>query len=44
MNNKYLPGLDSLRFFAAFFVTISHANQSIIKLGIGHQQLRHRFA
>ena len=35
MTYKYLPGLDSLRFFAAFFVIISHANQSIIKLGIG---------
>jgi len=34
MNSKYLPGLDSLRFFAAFFVIISHANQSILKLGI----------
>ena len=34
MNNKYLPGLDSLRFFAAFFVIVSHANQSVIKLGV----------
>ena len=34
MNNKYLPGLDTLRFFAAFFVIVSHANQSILKLGI----------
>jgi peptidoglycan/LPS O-acetylase OafA/YrhL len=31
---KYLKGLNSLRFFAAFFVIISHANISLIKLGI----------
>jgi peptidoglycan/LPS O-acetylase OafA/YrhL len=31
---KYLPGLNALRFFAAFFVVISHANISIDKLGI----------
>ena len=34
MNLKYLPGLNGLRFFAAFFVIISHANQSVFKLGI----------
>lgn len=31
---KYLKGLNTLRFFAAFFVIISHANISLIKLGI----------
>lgn len=31
---KYLPGLNSLRFFAAFFVVISHANLALIKLGV----------
>ncbi|MBL0358818.1 MAG: acyltransferase [Chitinophagaceae bacterium] len=31
---KYLPGLNSLRFFAAFFVVISHAGISLDKLGI----------
>ena len=34
MLTKHLPGLNSLRFFAAFFVVISHANISMIKLGI----------
>jgi peptidoglycan/LPS O-acetylase OafA/YrhL len=34
MHSKYLSGLDSLRFFAALLVIISHANQSILKLGI----------
>lgn len=34
MQFKYLPGLNSLRFFAAFFVVISHANISLHKLGI----------
>jgi peptidoglycan/LPS O-acetylase OafA/YrhL len=31
---KYLEGLNTLRFFAAFFVIISHANLSLYKLGI----------
>ena len=31
---KYLKGLNTLRFFAAFFVIISHGNISLIKLGI----------
>ncbi len=31
---KYLPGLNALRFFAAFFVVISHANISLDKLGV----------
>lgn len=31
---KYLRGLNSLRFFAAFFVIISHGNISLCKLGI----------
>lgn len=31
---KYLEGLNSLRFFAAFFVILSHANISLGKLGI----------
>lgn len=31
---KYLQGINTLRFFAAFFVIISHANISLIKLGI----------
>lgn len=34
MQLKYLPGLNTLRFFAAFFVVISHANISLHKLGI----------
>lgn len=34
MKLKYLPGLNALRFFAAFFVVISHANISLDKLGI----------
>jgi peptidoglycan/LPS O-acetylase OafA/YrhL len=34
MHNNYLPGLNSLRFFAAFLVIISHANQSLLKLGL----------
>lgn len=34
MKVKYLPGLNSLRFFAAFFVVISHANISLGKLGV----------
>ncbi|MEO5892440.1 MAG: acyltransferase [Ferruginibacter sp.] len=34
MKLKYLPGLNSLRFFAAFFVVISHGNISLDKLGI----------
>jgi peptidoglycan/LPS O-acetylase OafA/YrhL len=34
MKLKYLPGLNSLRFFAAFFVVISHAGISLDKLGI----------
>ena len=34
MKPKYLPGLNALRFFAAFFVVISHANISLDKLGI----------
>lgn len=32
--NKQLPGLNALRFFAAFFVVISHGNLALIKLGI----------
>ncbi len=31
---KYLPGLNALRFFAAFFVVLSHGNISLDKLGI----------
>jgi peptidoglycan/LPS O-acetylase OafA/YrhL len=31
---KYLSGLNTLRFFAAFFVVISHANLALIKLGV----------
>jgi peptidoglycan/LPS O-acetylase OafA/YrhL len=31
---KHLPGLNALRFFAAFFVVISHANLALIKLGM----------
>lgn len=34
MQFKYLEGLNSLRFFAAFFVIISHANISLDKLSI----------
>lgn len=34
MRSKYLPGLNALRFFAAFFVVISHANISLYKLGV----------
>jgi peptidoglycan/LPS O-acetylase OafA/YrhL len=34
MHKNYLSSLDSSRFFAAFLVIISHANQSILKLGI----------
>ena len=34
MKLKYLPGLNTLRFFAAGFVVISHANISLDKLGI----------
>ena len=34
MRLKYLPGLNALRFFAAFLVVISHANISLAKLGI----------
>ena len=34
MKLKYLPGLNTLRFFAAAFVVISHANISLDKLGI----------
>ena len=30
---KYLPGLNALRFFAAFLVVISHANISLDKIG-----------
>lgn len=30
----YLPGLNTLRFLAAFFVIISHAQQSLFKLGV----------
>jgi len=33
MNKVYLKGLNSLRFFAAAFVIISHGQQSITKLG-----------
>lgn len=36
MQFKYLNGLNGLRFFAAFFVIISHAAISIEKLGIAH--------
>ena len=32
--STYLPGLNTLRFIAAFFVVISHANISLFKLGI----------
>ena len=32
MKVRYLEGLNALRFFAAFFVIISHANISIYKL------------
>lgn len=31
---KYLKGINTLRFFAAFFVIISHANISLTRLGI----------
>lgn len=34
MTIKYLPGLNALRFFAAFFVVISHGNISLDKLGV----------
>jgi len=34
MHFKYLSGLNTLRFFAAFFVIISHGNISLNKLGI----------
>lgn len=34
MKIKYLTGINSLRFFAAFFVVISHANISLTKLGV----------
>ncbi len=34
MNTKYFPGLNSLRFIAAFFVVISHAAISLDKIGI----------
>lgn len=34
MKIKYLEGLNTLRFFAAFFVIISHAAISLVKLGI----------
>jgi peptidoglycan/LPS O-acetylase OafA/YrhL len=30
-----LPGLNALRFIAAFFVVLSHGNISLVKLGIG---------
>jgi peptidoglycan/LPS O-acetylase OafA/YrhL len=33
MNKTYLKGLNSLRFFAAAFVIISHGQQSVSKLG-----------
>ncbi|HEX9513729.1 MAG TPA: acyltransferase [Puia sp.] len=33
MSNVYLKGLNSLRFFAAFFVIISHGQISLSKLG-----------
>ena len=33
MNHVYLKGLNTLRFFAAFFVIISHAEISLTKLG-----------
>jgi peptidoglycan/LPS O-acetylase OafA/YrhL len=31
---RYFPGLNGLRFIAAFFVLISHAHQSAVKLGM----------
>src|SRR5436190_10849402 len=34
MRLQYLPGLNALRFFAAFFVVISHAGISLYKLGL----------
>ncbi|MBU3715366.1 MAG: acyltransferase, partial [Ferruginibacter sp.] len=34
MKSNYLPGLNTLRFIAAFFVVISHANISLYKLGV----------
>jgi peptidoglycan/LPS O-acetylase OafA/YrhL len=34
MNLPYLKGLNTLRFFAAFFVSISHANISLAKINI----------
>jgi peptidoglycan/LPS O-acetylase OafA/YrhL len=34
MNLSYLRGLNTLRFFAAFFVIISHANISLAKINI----------
>jgi peptidoglycan/LPS O-acetylase OafA/YrhL len=34
MYKNYVPGLNSLRFFAAFVVIISHANQSLLKPGL----------
>lgn len=34
MRESYLPGLNSLRFFAALFVIISHGNISLLKLNI----------
>jgi peptidoglycan/LPS O-acetylase OafA/YrhL len=33
-SSTYLPGLNTLRFIAAFFVVISHANISLYKLGV----------
>jgi peptidoglycan/LPS O-acetylase OafA/YrhL len=33
---NYLPGLNTLRFFAAFLVIISHAQQSVNKLNISN--------
>jgi hypothetical protein len=32
-----LPGLNTLRFVAAFFVVISHGNIALIKLGVCQQ-------
>jgi len=34
MSLNYLPGLNGLRFFAAFFVVISHGHLSLVKLNI----------
>ena len=37
MDVKYFPGLNSLRFFAALLVMMTHGYQTVVKMGYIHE-------